>query len=152
MPANKQYHLRNINFLNAETLTCTKCFIEQPNNQFYKSVNANGIGIRIARQCKTCIKLNINNKHLLQHYGITKEEYQQMLDNQSNTCSVCLNQFISLSNVQDGQSPVIDHCHLTGQIRGIIHRTCNILLGLAKDNPALLRQAAIYLESNKKVM
>ena len=41
---------------------------------------------------------------------------------------------------------VADHCHATGLTRDPICRTCNMLLGLAHDSPALLRTAATYLE------
>lgn len=45
----------------------------------------------------------------------------------------------------DGQL-VFDHCHARGSFRGWICRRCNNALGLAGDNPALLRAMADYLE------
>ena len=39
-----------------------------------------------------------------------------------------------------------DHCHTTGAFRGWICRGCNLMLGNAKDDPALLRAGAAYLE------
>lgn len=44
------------------------------------------------------------------------------------------------------EKPHIDHDHETGVVRGTLCRTCNIGLGMFKDNPELMRQAAQYLE------
>jgi hypothetical protein len=41
---------------------------------------------------------------------------------------------------------VADHCHTTGLTRDPLCRKCNMMLGLAADDPALLRRAAQYLE------
>jgi len=40
----------------------------------------------------------------------------------------------------------IDHDHATGQIRGLLCNNCNRAIGLLKDNPQTLRQAAAYLD------
>jgi hypothetical protein len=41
---------------------------------------------------------------------------------------------------------VFDHCHKHGHFRGWLCNACNKALGLAKDNPSLLRKMARYLE------
>jgi len=40
----------------------------------------------------------------------------------------------------------IDHCHVTGKFRGFLCHNCNIILGMSKDNPDILRKCASYLE------
>ena len=43
-------------------------------------------------------------------------------------------------------SPVVDHDHQTGYVRGGLCSNCNLGLGHFKDSPELLRLAALYLE------
>jgi hypothetical protein len=47
---------------------------------------------------------------------------------------------------------MVDHDHATGEIRGLIHHKCNLLLGFADDNPELLHAALRYLVSFKKLV
>lgn len=42
---------------------------------------------------------------------------------------------------------VIDHDHETGLIRGILCHDCNMALGMAQDNPLILRAIADYIEN-----
>lgn len=44
----------------------------------------------------------------------------------------------------------IDHDHKTGIIRALLCSKCNALLGMANDDPAILRAAADYIESHKE--
>ncbi len=45
---------------------------------------------------------------------------------------------------------VVDHCHTTNQIRGMLCNHCNRGLGHFRDNPELLEFARIYLLSYTK--
>lgn len=42
--------------------------------------------------------------------------------------------------------PMVDHDHVTGTIRGLLCSKCNTLLGMAKDNIAILENAIKYLK------
>lgn len=54
--------------------------------------------------------------------------------------------------VNDRQHPelVVDHCHKSKQIRGLVCHRCNVGLGYFRDDPELLRAAAAYLEAQSK--
>lgn len=42
----------------------------------------------------------------------------------------------------------LDHCHITGKIRGFLCSNCNTGLGLFKDNINLLESAIKYLRTH----
>ncbi len=44
------------------------------------------------------------------------------------------------------KGPQVDHCHVTGKVCGILYINCNNGLGRFRDDPALLRAAADYLD------
>jgi hypothetical protein len=73
-------------------------------------------------------------------YGLTLEQFEEMLSAQGRACAICL--------VPLGRQPKdthVDHCHTTGVIRGILCNDCNNVLARARDNPDVLRRAASYL-------
>ena len=43
----------------------------------------------------------------------------------------------------------VDHCHETGEVRGLLCNECNRGMGLLRDNAELLRKAADYLDRHK---
>lgn len=78
---------------------------------------------------------------LKQQYGLTETQYKTMLQQQGDKCVIC----------KDLMSrPCIDHCHLTGTVRGLLCVGCNTAIGSLKDSPDICRQAAAYLENFSK--
>lgn len=55
-------------------------------------------------------------------------------------CEIC-------GNRQLHKAMCLDHCHAVGHFRGWLCDLCNKGLGMFRDNPALLRRAASYLET-----
>lgn len=72
------------------------------------------------------------------NYGLDAAGFDALFAAQHGVCLIC--------RVSDATS--VDHCHATGRIRGILCRACNAGLGLLRDDPALVRAAAAYLERN----
>jgi hypothetical protein len=87
-------------------------------------------------------KAQVKNTHLKRTYGITLEEFNILLHNQNNSCKICNTIF------NDETTPCVDHCHDTENIRGIVCHPCNKLLGFAKDDIRILKNAIKYLEIN----
>ena len=68
--------------------------------------------------------------------------YYQILDEQQGKCAIC-------SGSLEGVRTHIDHDHITGQVRGILHHQCNTSLGVFKDSPEILERAVRYLREPK---
>jgi hypothetical protein len=77
----------------------------------------------------------------LAKYGLTQDEYQDILDAQGGVCAVCTVGWRSARMV-------VDHDHRTGRVRGILCHRCNAGLGLFDDDPVRLEWAMEYLSSS----
>ncbi len=82
------------------------------------------------------------NSNMRKFYGITLDERDALIVAQDACCAACGRRFGE--GLVDG--PHVDHCHVTGRVRGILCSNCNKALGLARDNPDVLRALADYLE------
>lgn len=78
-------------------------------------------------------------------FGITLSDYEAMLAAQMGGCAIC-----GATKNNRGMRLSVDHCHATGQVRGLLCGPCNNALGLAKDNPERLRRMADYLERSRQ--
>jgi len=73
-------------------------------------------------------------------YGITEEEYNQLLEKQNHRCFVCERHESTFNKKLS-----VDHDHKTGEIRGLLCTNCNrVVIGRHTD-PRLLSRAAEYL-------
>jgi hypothetical protein len=74
----------------------------------------------------------------IRSYGISVEEYDQMLEDQGGTCYIC-------GEPPQSRALDIDHCHKSGKVRGLLCSNHNRALGLLGDDPALLLKSIEYL-------
>jgi hypothetical protein len=83
-------------------------------------------------------------------YGLTQEDYDAMLEQQGNRCAICQTPFRPRT-LSRADSPNIDHDHRLADkhesVRGILCGLCNRMIGGCRDNPAILRAAAEYLNA-----
>jgi len=102
--------------------------------------------------CKECDKKRVKARHqanpertknndLKRLYGITLNEYNQMLTEQNNQCAVC---HTTDPGGKHGKF-MVDHCHTTGKVRGLLCKRCNIALGEVGDNISTLQKMIEYL-------
>lgn len=77
---------------------------------------------------------------LKRKYGITIEEYAEILIRQGSGCAICGNPCETRGIL------AVDHNHLTNKVRGLLCFEHNTGIGKFSDNPELLRRAAEYLE------
>lgn len=78
-------------------------------------------------------------------YGITQDQYDEMLARQMNVCPICLEPFSESRDAGDWFIPAVDHDHETGRVRGILHRRCNLAIEFLMSDEDIAR-ARRYLE------
>jgi hypothetical protein len=83
----------------------------------------------------------VKNGDLKREYGITLEQYNQLIKQQNGVCAIC-------GKSETGKALSIDHDHNTGKIRGLLCQAHNRALGMFHDNLEELKSAIKYLESN----
>lgn len=122
------------------TKVCNDCGIEKPHSEFYKANTK--LGIR--KECKKCsnVRASVWNKankekrraametfhaanpnkardyYLRANYGLTHEEYEDLLIGQCGVCALC-------GKPPIGKRLAVDHDHNTGEIRGLLCLNCN---------------------------
>ncbi|MCX5119230.1 endonuclease VII domain-containing protein [Micromonospora sp. NBC_00362] len=96
-------------------------------------------------------------KHLWAKYRITPEEYDAMRAAQDYSCAICRRHECELPNLRAGRprldgSPaaegfrlVVDHCHNSAKVRGLLCVACNSAIGQMDDSPDRLAAAIRYL-------
>ncbi len=145
--------------------TCSKCGELKPFSEFHK-LKAQKNGHR--PDCKACHqvmkkaynpKRNIKRKqnpryqeknlesNLRTAYGITLEEYNALVFQQSGVCKVCKQLPTETSNQTNRL--VVDHCHKTGRVRGLMCPNCNCALGHLKESVQLCQELAQYILDHK---
>jgi hypothetical protein len=86
--------------------------------------------------CKSCVA---RKPHLVK-YGLTLKKYFAIIASQGGRCAVCFERM---------EKPFVDHCHEGLHVRGIVCHNCNTLLGHAKDDEHILKNAIKYLINNR---
>lgn len=83
-----------------------------------------------------CLRCSHRLLDVQKKYGLSKEVFLAVKAAQEGKCKIC----------NEKASLVVDHDHSTGAVRGLICGFCNVMLGLARDDTEVLREAARYLE------
>lgn len=76
---------------------------------------------------------------------MTEYDFRIMIEMHEEKCPVCKNTF---SDKIRSKFAVVDHCHSTGRVRGLLCNKCNSAVGLLKDNVNVIERAALYLIIN----
>lgn len=151
---------------------CSKCNNDKPLNEFFKDSSTKS---GLHSQCKFCMKLpkgsrseyrkehyQLNKEHAektrrkyitsehgifkrrdnwyRKNYGITLADYNKILLEQNNKCATC-----KRDKSESFRNLVVDHCHITNKIRGLLCDNCNVALGKIKDNVETLKTMIKYL-------
>lgn len=98
------------------------------------------------RERRKVIRFKYDRKRRALKYGTTAEEVEAATLRQGGMCAIC--GLAPSGKTRLDRSLVVDHCHQTGRFRAMLCSSCNLGIGRLKDNPALCRAAALYLEQH----
>lgn len=118
--------------------TCGKCELIKPLDQFN---NDKQTITGKTSYCKECIKTKYSieetrNNSYKTKYKITLVDYNKIYNLQNGKCKICDLNFDKL---------VVDHCHDSNEVRGLLCNSCNSGLGFFKDNVYNMKNAIKYL-------
>jgi|SRR5690349_5910748 len=147
---------------------CAKCRKTKPAEEFYSEHWK-----RVVDQCASCRGKatgravnrraalgaeGIRDMNLRAKYGISAEEYDGLREKQSYRCAICEMHEDEIIVVRSGRPRldgkpqaepfklVVDHCHQTKVIRGLLCHHCNSAIGHLRESPAIIRAALAYVE------
>jgi hypothetical protein len=123
----------------------------------------------LGAQCKMCMNEHDQNrratnpekyladrrkrayKHLLRtKFDLTVGEYEALLEQQGGVCALCKRPETAVTKDRSRLRMMsVDHCHTQGRVRALLCNDCNVGLGRFRDDPALLRTAASYIEQHR---
>lgn len=133
-------------------MECILCKVDKP-EEFFIKLRGTGLSPR----CDTCrqkihkavrawqrnkgdqlgdYRSKYNRKY---KYGLNPEDFDRLLDSQRGLCGICQTPI---------SKPCIDHCHITGKVRGLLCYCCNTALGKFRESPELLQKALNYLKKD----
>ena len=83
-------------------------------------------------------KLRQRDRQLRRNFGISLEDFNQMVEEQENACAIC-------GKISD-KTLHIDHSHATGRVRALLCTQCNSGLGFFFEDTDTLLKAIEYLK------
>lgn len=122
------------------TKRCPKCNSTKKVNQFSKNRT---VADGLSSWCKVCHSEFRRAWVLKKKYGISVEEYYDMLDAQGGVCSIC------------GKAPkkkrlAVEHCHACGKVRSLACSRCNYYaIGRLGEDPNFYAKIAEYLREHQ---
>lgn len=129
---------------------CRVCNELKEETDFYKCGRKGGNPEARHTECKECAKTRIKatrdpdrarDCHYRRNYGISLSDFNAMVVSQGDRCAACG------TDTPGGKHNqwCVDHNHVTGKVRQLLCKNCNITLGLVEDSTEHLRQLIDYV-------
>jgi hypothetical protein len=90
-------------------------------------------------------RANHEQRRRLRKYGLTQDDYDQLLLSQGGRCPGCS------TDDPGAKGWNIDHCHKSGRVRALLCHRCNTVLGLVGEDPSVLRALADFAEQMNEI-
>lgn len=102
---------------------CRVCGDNQPAAEYHKDAKKADGRRNI---CKTCKGEQDRWDKIERRYSLSREAFYELLESQEGRCGICLDEMPK-------GSAVVDHCHDTGLVRGLLCGGCNSGIGHLRD-------------------
>ncbi len=104
----------------------------------------------VRRVANNPARREVNRRDLLKRlYGLTVEQYDDMLARQNGVCLLCAEPPKGEGNGASSRLHV-DHDHETGYVRGLLCNNCNRAIGHFRDDPDLMQRASLYVFTHRQ--
>ena len=123
-----------------EVRFCNRCRQELPIDDFYivkRKGRKTGSPKPHCIRCQRWVKIE-------EKYGLTEDDWWALFAAQDGKDP------ISLADL-DPDTCHVDHCHVTGIVRGLLEPKINRALGFFKDDPESMRRGADYLDGIRPI-
>ena len=95
------------------------------------------------------VKQYQRTSNLRKNFGLSMDEYEQMLAMQNNLCAICEKPETFIHHqTKETARLAVDHCHKTNKVRKLLCKSCNTALGLFKDDIGVMENAVQYLKDH----
>lgn len=111
---------------------CGRCGVTKSVDEFGRKLHY------VTEMCRVCRGIGLRAST----YGLSWDETARLLE--SGCCDVCGLKPDTLKELH------IDHCHESDRVRGVLCNGCNTAIGLTREDPAVLRKLADYVESHRQ--
>lgn len=161
MPTKESYDVAmELKRSDSETLVhCGRCGLDKPQSEFYLHSH-NG---RPRKPCKACLTEQRRGRYasnngvdrayaelLRREYGLTLDDYNQMVRAQGNRCAICKRPETATYKSGRVKRLAVDHDHATNQVRALLCHRCNLLVWALEDNHTTLSSVEAYVEKHRE--
>jgi len=146
-----------------DTKKCSICKETKPASSFHRLRNKGRDYLQ--GRCKSCgieyvkqwsrtergseLKRAHGRRMNLRRFGLTEDAYSDLLAAQGGGCAICGN----VTTDSGGRKNLsVDHDHVTGEVRGLLCHSCNVAVGLFRDDVQLLEKALRYLSRPQRTL
>ena len=123
---------------------CASCYMKAPHRLAYRKrwreTSPKYKEIQDRYYAKRTETASWRNGWLNRKFGITEDEYNEMLSHQNRQCLLC-------GTEPTNRRLAVDHNHITNKVRGLLCLPCNRVLGYV-ENTEWINKATEYLRSH----
>ena len=130
-----------------QRIRCKTCGVVKSSADFYE----NSTKLGRFRECVPChnkrssqFRKDNPDYDLKRRYDMTADDFKRMLEEQGGTCA---NDACDYGSDEDHEL-VVDHCHETGKVRGLLCNWCNLAEGQLKSSTKVAEGLIIYMRKH----